>query len=393
MSESKISRAGFAGPLKRALVNCLLAAGSCILVAALIEIAFQAFPALLPSGTYGSGHFHESLHSTVHAGRSIYRRGLLVLREPSSEGFLDIEHLKEKPSGVARIGFFGDSFVEAMQVPLESTFFRQLSGRRQGPQLEALAFGISGWGTLHAFLAYEHLASRYQIDIICYVFVENDPGDNLYSLQKRHQPSLGAKASARLIAASPGFEVVKIPRSGRQSFWFKIAKAIQRRSLLAQLAWSRLHLLRDHGVAASTKRKAVAMAEPAVDRVPRAAHLPVSWPAQYRNEAEMLAQRILEHWRQQAEAEQDYFFVLYVPRGEAQLTGDLDIEATWFPWLQRTCAELGIPLVDPSECLARRLWDGDHVYRDHWTPAGHQEVAQLLLEHLSARLGEGSAPG
>ena len=70
------------------------------------------------------------------------------------------------------------------------------------------------------------------------------------------------------------------------------------------------------------------------------------------------------------------------------LTGKTSPEQTWCPWLGETCAELGIPLVDPGDQLLARLESGDHVYDDHWTTAGHEIVASVpkdfLATHLSA---------
>ena len=45
------------------------------------------------------------------------------------EGLRDVEHQYAKPPGVFRILVLGDSFVEAMHVPLESTFPRRLEER------------------------------------------------------------------------------------------------------------------------------------------------------------------------------------------------------------------------------------------------------------------------
>ena len=71
------------------------------------------------------------------------------------------------------------------QVLLEQAFFRRLVHRLEDERVEPLEFGISGWRTLHAHLAYEALAPCYGLDVVGYVFVKNDPGDNLYSIQSR----------------------------------------------------------------------------------------------------------------------------------------------------------------------------------------------------------------
>jgi hypothetical protein len=78
--------------------------------------------------------------------------------------------------------------------------------------------------------------------------------------------------------------------------------------------------------------------------------------------------------------------VLYVPRGEDQLRGELPEDETWLPWLRRTGAELGIALIDPSDALRSRLERGDPVYDDHWSAAGHEVIAGQLAGDLEGWL-------
>ena len=51
--------------------------------------------------------------------------------------------------------------------------------------------------------------------------------------------------------------------------------------------------------------------------------------------------------------------------------------------LERTCEELEIPLLDPTDALRIRLEAGEVVYDDHWTPAGHAVIAGALAGHLA----------
>src|SRR6266516_4100591 len=70
-----------------------------------------------------------------------------------SEGLRDREHTKAKPANTNRIAVLGDSFVEAMHVPMEQTFWWLLQQRVQecnafpGKQVEVINFGVSGYGT------------------------------------------------------------------------------------------------------------------------------------------------------------------------------------------------------------------------------------------------------
>jgi hypothetical protein len=123
--------------------------------------------------------------------------------------------------------------------------------------------------------------------------------------------------------------------------------------------------------------------------VPNQNDLPSTWPAEYSERARELGARILRRWRDQAKLTNRTLFVLYVPRGEAQLRDEAVAADTWLPWLEATTRELGIPLLDPSDALRRRLDSGEGVYDDHWTPAGHGAVAETLAERLDEWLQTG----
>src|SRR5215471_15562007 len=64
----------------------------------------------------------------------------------NSDGLRDVEHSISKPPGVFRIAILGDSYAEALQVPLEATFWtimeRQLNQREcfGGRRVEVLNF-------------------------------------------------------------------------------------------------------------------------------------------------------------------------------------------------------------------------------------------------------------
>src|SRR5260370_6299010 len=71
----------------------------------------------------------------------------------NSDGLRDREHTKAKPSNTLRVAVLGDSYMAALQVPLEDTFCAQLErAMRECPNLngrnvEVTTFGISGYGT------------------------------------------------------------------------------------------------------------------------------------------------------------------------------------------------------------------------------------------------------
>lgn len=351
-----------------------------VILFVLIEIALHLFPALLPAGVYGSGVFNSELGLGVHDAEVIYNKVRLARRVANPDGFLDAAHARQKPPGTMRIGFFGDSYVEGVQVAQDQMYYRLLGDRNAERGIETLGFGISGWGTLHAHLAEKVYGPRYDLDAVVYVFVENDPGDNLYSLNKGRQTSQ-LKPFGELSQDKPGFRVRWVHDPHEESALRRVLKLVQRHSRLAQLVWSRLTLLRNRGVRLRAPEEPDEKPQQPGD-APDAMTLPVTWPAQYREEAAELARRVLERWRDELRARGVPLFVLYVPHGEKQLSGALPTGSTWRPWLGRVTSELGIPLIDLSPALARAFAAGERMFDDHFTPAAHEVVAGVLEAEL-----------
>ena len=184
----------------------LVIAGTAIALL-IAEATLRLAPGLGPKGAFGFPRFDPELGLKVHGDRVIYNKVRQVSRYPNSAGFLDIEHQKEKPKGIYRVGIFGDSYVESLQVPLEQTFFRRLAKDVSSDGAEVLAFGISGWGTLHSMMAYETLGSRFDLDLVIYVFVKNDPGDHLAAIQHGRAGKVTRKPAASLADNADGFTV------------------------------------------------------------------------------------------------------------------------------------------------------------------------------------------
>lgn len=105
----------------------------------------------------------------------------------NAAGWRDHDYALAKPAGTTRILFCGDSFVEALQVPLDSTFHKRLeralnaraAGRRR---YEVVALGRSGMGTTEEYLTYKRWGAAYDPDVVAVLFVLNDFSDNTRSV-------------------------------------------------------------------------------------------------------------------------------------------------------------------------------------------------------------------
>jgi len=367
-----------------------LAGASLLLLAAAGEALLRAVPALVPAGVYGAGRYDPALGMHVRATDVLYTRSGVVRKRPNADGFLDVPHAEAKPPGTLRAGFFGDSYVEANQVPVEATFFRLLPPLLAPRAVETFGFGLSGWGTLQAARAFDVMAPRYDLDLAVYVFVENDPGDNSLELSSHRHDA--AMPYASLTEAPPGYEVHEASRRA-EAAWFRAAKWVQERSLLAQVVWVRLRLLQQEGLRPRARVEERAMRERA-PREPGAKpdpnDLPTSWTDSERTEVLLLAERILADWKRRADAAGRPLVVLYMPRGNEMLTGRIREEESWLPWLRATCAGLGVPLLDPRDALRARLDAGEPPFDDHLTRAGHEAIASFLAEALPPLLPEGA---
>jgi lysophospholipase L1-like esterase len=103
----------------------------------------------------------------------------------NSHGFRDREHAWTKPEGTRRVMLLGDSFIEALQVPLERSITALLEERLRsaGHRVELVNLGLSGFGTARQYLMLRHYGLRYQPDLVVLFFVGNDISDNSRRLQ------------------------------------------------------------------------------------------------------------------------------------------------------------------------------------------------------------------
>lgn len=113
------------------------------------------------------------------AGHYWYASDFSVDVETNPAGFRDLARDVAKPPGMTRVAVLGDSFIEAVQVPLEKTATQILERRLNTPldanserpqRWEVLNFGISNYGVGQYLLAWEQYASQYKPDYVA-IFV------------------------------------------------------------------------------------------------------------------------------------------------------------------------------------------------------------------------------
>ncbi len=109
----------------------------------------------------------------------------------NSDGQRDREHSKTKPADTVRIAVLGDSFTEAMHVPIEQTFWSLMERKLEecnafpGRHVEVMNFGVSGYGTAQELMTLRQKIWDYSPDIVMLAFTTyNDVSDNSRTLSK-----------------------------------------------------------------------------------------------------------------------------------------------------------------------------------------------------------------
>jgi hypothetical protein len=106
-------------------------------------------------------------------GRNPYCIEFRVEVTTNAFGFRDREWSIAKPIGTIRIAILGDSFIEALQVPLELTATRQLATRLSTSvperRIETLNFGVSNYGVGQYLMMYEQYVRQFRPDYVVVV--------------------------------------------------------------------------------------------------------------------------------------------------------------------------------------------------------------------------------
>lgn len=154
------------------------------------------------------------------------------------DGLRDRDHPRAKPAGTLRIAVLGDSYTEAIEVPVEQTFWSVLAddlnraAAVRGRRVEVLNFGVRGYGTAQELLTLRCCVWDYSPDVVLLAFYSgNDVTDNSRSLDR--SPTRYARPYLEPTAAG-----WLLDRSFRRRWRYRAAKLVAplvARSRLLQL--------------------------------------------------------------------------------------------------------------------------------------------------------------
>ena len=164
----------------------------------------------------------------------------------NSEGLRDREHTKAKPPNTLRVAVLGDSFTEAIHVPVEQTFWSKLE-RKLGnceavkgrKNVEVINFGVQGYGTAQELIMLRQKVWDYNPDIVVLAFfIGNDVINNSPKLEyDRYRPFFVYDASGKLVPDMAFRNLAPIDRNERAvSFVDRLPGWIVNNSRILQVA-------------------------------------------------------------------------------------------------------------------------------------------------------------
>lgn len=312
----------------------------------------------------------------------------------NSDGRRDVERAVQRTPGKARVLLLGDSFVEALQVPLEDMLARRLEGELGGDGAEVVSMGVSGYGTPSQYLYYRERGRRFDADVVLLAFYPgNDVLNNSPELESVLPPEYDTAGNLVRVHSGRGKAPKKPSRPPRSHAYAFVRKLL----LTKQPRLSRW--LVDLGL---MKRGALRTAATEggipVDFWVYAAQPPAVWQAAWRH-----VEHNLEALRDAVRGAGAHFAVVIVtardqvyPQLWAEIVAanpamqkvewDLDgPERRVFAW----CERAAVPCLRLSPVFAAHRDEQPlHFLHDgHWTAAGHALAARetaifLRREHL-----------
>jgi hypothetical protein len=122
-----------------------------------------------------------------------WRKEAEVYIKINSDGLRDREHSKVKPPDTLRVAVLGDSYAEALHVPMENAFWAVMEQRLQGckafngQKVEVINFGVSGFSTTRELITLRQRVWQYSPDIVLLlVTTANDIKDNSQLLSEEY---------------------------------------------------------------------------------------------------------------------------------------------------------------------------------------------------------------
>jgi hypothetical protein len=324
-------------------------------------------------------------------------REFVVPVQVNHHGLRDVERDFAKAPGVFRVLILGDSFVEAMHVPLEVTLphvlEQQLNGNAKGARIEVMGAGVSGYGTASELLFFGREGKRYTPDLVVLaLYPGNDVKNNSPSLEDKLKPSYTTDGALQRV-------VGEAPRKKLHGWRALLARSAAYHYIRKMLLTRQPQLadaLARHGLL----QREVIPSVPERDGVPVEYGVYAALPTPEWLEAWAHTERLLGELQSATAASGARLVIAIVssrdqvypqwwrevvetyPRMQSQ-TWDLDAPQQR---IEAWCAQHGVSCVALAPSFreaAARGGEPLHFHHDgHWTAAGHRLAANVLKDFL-----------
>jgi hypothetical protein len=304
----------------------------------------------------------------------IYRnkRGDYTKRKVNRWGFLDSEWEEKKVRGTYRIGFFGDSFTEARQVPLEQTFFSLIEENSVNPTVECLSFGISEFGTLQSYLTSKNYMNKFDLDMVVYVFYENDPGDNLQEIKDLNYVPYADVQNDSLIIDKSFIEKNRY----RKSLLYKTFNFTLKHTVLFNTVYQRIRLIYNYGI--QPIRQTIHEKLPIHHNIDQN-QPPSTWPDSLYSKAQVVTEKIILQWKKEVDEAGKQFVVLYIPHPNHWFQ-PTEKQDSWKKSIMDFTEKHNIVFIDPTNSFWQYYKSGCGLYYDHLTSCGHKALSTAFLD-------------
>lgn len=303
--------------------------------------------------------------------------------------------------GTFRIALLGDSFIEAFEVPFDSTvgevMARRLSALRGSP-VEVLNFGVGGYGTTQELLTLRNQVWKYAPDLVVLaVTTGNDVTDNYQPLSQGAYRPYYVYQGERLVLDT-SFLRSKEYRS--RAVWTRRLLGVVQRSSLVQLINRVRHVSRK----SERQQKNVGGGAPGDELGLRdEVQLPPATPEW--KEAWRVTEGVLRLMRDECRSRHTPFALVTLTRGtqvtpiraqKESILQQLGAPDLYYP--ERRLADFGqqegIPVLNLAPSMAveaeqRQVYFhalGDSLGIGHWNVAGHRAAGDRIADWLAKGL-------
>jgi lysophospholipase L1-like esterase len=340
-----------------------------------------------------------------------YRKENEVYVQINSDGLRDREHVKTKPANTIRIAIVGDSYAEALQVPLEAAFWQILQTRLpscdgNSKQIEVINFGVSGYGTAQELITLREHVWEYSPDVVLLaVTTNNDITDNLRELKKAKDIPYFTLKDDQLVLddsfrSTADFEW-RESATGRFGRWFRdhfrVVQAIMEGHRAARLRWAAWRTKKDPmEVKAAPTQPAVRSEELGADNLIYREPADETW-----KNAWTITEKLLATMHNEVEAHHAKFLVVTLSNG-IQVTPSVQVREEFLKRVGAT--DLFYPDHRIKELGARNGFEvinlapellgyaernniflhgfGSDLGSGHWNEKGHQLAGEILSQKM-----------